>query len=613
MSAAEAPPLRDQVAGPVPVLEVRQLRIELEDGAPVVDDVSLQVGTGEALGVVGESGSGKTTMALSLLGYSRPGVRLRGGTILVDGQEVIGAGARDLRRLRGRIISYVPQEPGAAINPALRLRTAIGDVLRAHGRESDEDIVGTTLQSMQLPSMADFSRRYPHQLSGGQQQRVSIAMAAACEPRVLVLDEPTTALDVVTQARILAELARLRREHSIAMIYVSHDLSVVAGMADHVAVMYAGRVVEHGPTTEIIRKPRHPYTRALVAAIPDYRHPRRPQGIPGVTAGVGQWPTGCPFEPRCEHAVEECGQAVPPIERADGLHTLRCVRWRTLPPYRAPAPPPAALRDSSNGSVLLRVTSLTAHYQTRRGSTTAVDQVSLELPRGRCVALVGESGSGKTTIARCVAGLHEPSGGSIELDGTPLAATAGKRSREQRRRIQIIFQNPYSSLNPRHLVGDAVARPARILGGRSEAEARADVLAVLERVRLPARVVDRYPGELSGGERQRVAIARALAAGPELLVCDEITSALDVSVQAAVLDLLAELQTTLGLSLLFITHDLGVVACVADQVLVLEHGAVRERGDVSGVLANPHDDYTRALMAAAPSLSKAPSTVLSDA
>jgi peptide/nickel transport system ATP-binding protein len=586
-----------------PVIRVENLCLGLASGEPVVQDVSFAVSPGEILGLVGESGSGKTTTALALLGYTRSGVVLRGGSVEVGGEPIMGAGARGVRGLRGRVVSYVPQDPGGALNPSLRVGDAIMDVLRAHRSDvASQESVHTALERVELGTDQRFGRRYPHQLSGGQQQRVTIAMACVCGPPVAVLDEPTTGLDVLTQDRILTELSRLRSEEGMAMVYVSHDLAVVARMADRIAVMYAGRVVEHGPVDEVISRPRHPYTRALVEAIPDVRRPRALQGIPGVAVGVGEWPPGCAFAPRCEFAQDRCSAAVPALEEAVPGHVVRCVRWNELELAEARVDTVRAAAPAGSGAPLLEVSGLHVEYRSGRGRNVAVRDVSFAVEAGRCVALVGESGSGKTSIGRCIAGLHVPSSGRIVFDGQELAGSARARTLDQRRRIQIIFQNPFESLNPRHRVGESVSRPLRVLRRLSRGHAAREVDLLLERVRLPARVADRFPVELSGGERQRVAIARALAASPDLLVCDEVTSALDVSVQAAVLELLTELQRELHLSMLFITHNLGVVACVSDTVLVMDRGSLCESGAVADVLSTPTDDYTRRLLGAAPCL-----------
>ena len=586
-----------------PVSRVENLCLGLATGEAVVQDVSFSVNSGEILGLVGESGSGKTTTALALLGYTRPGVVIRSGAIEVGGQPVIGPDTRAVRSLRGRVVSYVPQDPGGALNPSLRVGDAIMDVLRAHRSESaSDDSVRSALERVELGADPRFGRRYPHQLSGGQQQRVTIAMACVCGPPVAVLDEPTTGLDVLTQDRILTELTRLRAEEGMAMVYVSHDLAVVARMADRIVVMYAGRVVEDGPVDEVIGRPRHPYTRALVGAIPDFRRPRALQGIPGVAVGVGEWPAGCSFAPRCTFAQERCDAAVPDLEEAAPGHSVRCVRWDELELSDAGPAGARSVSPAAEGAPLLQVSDLEVEYRSGRARNRAVCGVSFVVQEGRCVALVGESGSGKTTIGRCIAGLHLPTAGRIVFDGEELNGAARRRTLAQRRRIQIVFQNPVESLNPRHKVSSSIERPLRVLRGLNRADAAREVDALLERVRLPTRVSGRFPVELSGGERQRVAIARSLAAKPDLLVCDEVTSALDVSVQAAVLELLSELQRDLRLSMLFITHNLGVVACISDSVLVMDRGELCESGGVREVLSTPTDDYTRRLLGAAPCL-----------
>jgi peptide/nickel transport system ATP-binding protein len=481
------------------------------------------------------------------------------------------------------------------------------DMLRAHragerARESGP-VAGSALERAGLPADPVFQRRYPHQLSGGQQQRVCIAVALVCEPPVVVLDEPTTGLDVVTQARILDELRRLRRDHGMAMLYVTHDLAVVAGFADRLAVMYAGRIIEEGPTAEILRHPKHPYTRGLLTSIPDHVHPQELDPMPGVAVGVGEHPAGCAFEGRCSLRTDACSETVPDLLTVRPGHRSRCFHTDAVtdPPQR----PVRTRAASAAGAPLLSVSDLCAEHRGRHGVLTVARGVDFTVRYGECVALVGESGSGKTTIARTIVGLHPIAVGRITLGGEDLAGAARVRSREQRRRVQIIFQNPSDALNPRHQARTIIARAARTLRGLSWPDALAQADQLLELVRLPRGIGDRYPAELSGGERQRVGIARALAAEPELIVCDEITSALDVSVQAAVLRLLGQLRAELGLALLFITHDLGVVASVAERVLVLERGELVETGDTLTVLRSPKHAYTQRLLAAAPSLHQA--------
>ncbi|HEX9032573.1 MAG TPA: ABC transporter ATP-binding protein [Streptosporangiaceae bacterium] len=587
------------------IVEVSGLRVEAPSGEPIVEDVSFSLAPGEALGLVGESGSGKTTTALALLGYTQAGARITSGSVRVAGTSEHIGDERAQRKIRGRFVSYVPQNPATALNPALRIGDAIAEMLRAHGDgRAPGDLLASRLENVGLPGDATFRHRYPHQLSGGQQQRVCISVALACEPPVVVLDEPTTGLDVVTQARILDELMRLRREQGISLLYVTHDLAVAAQIATRIAVMYAGRIVEEGPAAEVLRRPRHPYTRGLLTLIPDHVRPRALEPMPGVAAGVGERPAGCSFAPRCPLRVPECVAAVPGLLEVGAGHAARCVRSDVVGLPDAPVLQIAA-RPHDDVPPVLEIAHLRAEHRRRGEEVVAVQDVSLRLGPGRCVALVGESGSGKTTVARTIVGLHPIAAGQVLLHGSPLASAAKDRSVEQRRKIQIIFQNPGDSLNPRQTVRACVARPAAVLRGLAGPGLDAEVTRLLELVRLPARIADRYPRELSGGERQRVSIARALAAGPEVLVCDEITSALDVSVQAAVLRLLDELRAELGLALLFITHDLGVVAAVADEVLVLERGVVCESGPVGTILGEPAHPYTQRLLAAAPSISHA--------
>ena len=588
-----------------PVLQAHDLRVELANGAAIIEDVTVGLRAGEILGLVGESGSGKTTTARLLFGYHDRELTQRSGEISVAGEPL--SSVESFRRARGRLLSYVPQNPGTSLNPSLRILAAIEDMLMAHrapgsDRAAIGQVAAAQLGRVGLPETGEFGRRFPHQLSGGQQQRVCIAIALSCDPAIVVLDEPTTGLDVVTQDRILRELVRLRDERSVAMLYITHDLAVVGQIANRIAVMYAGRIVEEGSAEQILSAPRHPYTRGLVASTPDHLQPRPLLAMPGIAAGVGDRPPGCAFAPRCPQRVDRCEAELPQLFEATPGHGVRCFEWRSTPVLDwTPVPVPAgdAARDRKP---LLEVEHLSAEYRSRGGRHQAVREVSFAVQPGECVALVGESGSGKTTIARAIAGLHPPSGGRILIDGDALSARAQHRTVEQRRRIAIVFQNPAEALNPRHTVISSVARPARILRGLNQKQADAEARRLLDAVRLPARIASRYPGELSGGERQRVAIARALGGQPDVLVCDEITSALDVSVQAVVLELLRDLRHQLGISMVFITHDLGVVAAVAERVLILEAGSICEEGTAAEVLGAPRHEYTRRLLNAAPSL-----------
>ncbi len=578
------------------------------DGVPIVTGVDLAVAPGELVALVGESGCGKTSIALACLGYARPGTKLQGGSIDLGGDDLLALDSRAIRRLRGTRVSYVPQDPGTALNPSIRIGEQLRESIELGGVEdrAADELLADLLERVRLPADRSFIRRFPHQLSGGQQQRVAIAMALAARPSLIVLDEPTTGLDVTTQARILQEIRALRDE-SLSMLYVTHDLAVVSEIADRVAVMYAGQVVEEATATEIFTSPRHPYTRRLMAAIPSsLTERRRLVGLPGRAVGPGERPQGCAFAPRCEFVRDVCRGEVPVLEPVNDRQTVRCVRWRELDFIGRPvgrALDPVAAADEP----LLEVVDLDVRFKVRRQPDfVALSGVSLRLARPETLGIVGESGSGKSTLARCIAGLQTPSGGAISFAGDRLASAVRDRTDAQRRDIQLVFQNPDSSLNPRHEVLTTLSVALSRFQGLAGKEARAEALALLEQVRLPSAVLRRYPRDLSGGEKQRVAVARALAARPALIVCDEITSALDVSVQAAILDLLLDLREQISTSLLFISHDLAVIRAVSDRVLVLEHGEVRERGDAEEVFMRPSAPYTRALLDAVPQLPEQP-------
>lgn len=603
------PASRPPADGNGKALVVRGLRVDASNGMPIVEDVSLDLESGTILGIVGESGSGKTTTALALLGYTQGGARIREGEILIGGTRVDVTDSKAVRRLRGQSVSYVPQNPGTSLNPSDRVGAAIQQMIRTHrdGGPAQGEIE-LVLDRMGLPGTEDFQKRFPHQLSGGQQQRVCISISLVCEPPVVVLDEPTTGLDVVSQARILEELVRLCQEQGLAMVYVTHDLAVVAQISDRIAVMYAGGIVEQGPARQILGSPQHPYTQGLLRSIPDHLRPGALEPMPGLAMSVNERADGCRFAPRCTLSTSECVEGVPPLVAVgEGGHDARCIRPGDLgPPLADVVPTTTGKREREVGRApVLEVHNLRAEHRGKHGTVVAASDVSFAIGEGECAALVGESGSGKTTIARTIAGLHPIAGGTVKLRGEELPARAGKRSRQVRRSVQMVFQNPSDALNPRQTIGEAISRPARLLRGLGRRESAAEVSRLLDLVRLPQTAAVRYPVDLSGGEKQRVGIARALAADPTLLVCDEITSALDVSVQAAVLELLGELRQEFGLSLLFITHDLGVVANIADQVLVLEKGLVAEQGPTSTVLRSPERPYTQRLLAAAPSVSHA--------
>jgi peptide/nickel transport system ATP-binding protein len=599
MSAHETP-----VAAVAPAIVVTALKVVVSGtGKDIVDDVSFSIQPGEVLGLVGESGSGKTTAALALMGHTRRGAQIAGGSVRVGDADVLTLSRAQRRELRGRVISYVPQDPAAALNPALRIGTQLVEALEVHGvggsgRERRER-VAEMMREVALPDDGAYLRRYPHELSGGQQQRIGLAMAFACRPRVIVLDEPTTGLDVTTQAHVLDTVRDLAAAHSVAALYVSHDLAVVGTLAGRVAVMYAGRVVELGPAEELFRAAAHPYTRRLIAAVPHLAGRRDLTGIPGRAPSPGQRPAGCAFAPRCTMVEERCTAAMPELRPVAEMHSARCVRAEEVRVQSSVhAGAAGEMAAVGAGDAVLSLVGVSAGYL----GITVVHDVTLALAPHECLALVGESGSGKTTIARSIAGLHRERSGEILLNGTPLAPGARARPRDVRRSVQYVFQNPYGSLNPRRTIGQIVRQPLELFGGVEGRDIDRRVGEMLERVSLTARYAGQYPDQLSGGERQRVAIARALICNPDVLICDAVTSALDVSVQAAIVELLGGLQRDFGLAMLFVTHNLPLVRSIAQRVAVMSHGRIVELGVVDHVLASPTDEYTRRLLSDTPSL-----------
>ncbi len=596
-----------------PAIVVDRLRVNVRGTKrDIVDDVTFDIAPGEVLGLVGESGSGKTTVGLALLGHTRRGVQIGGGSVRLGEVDVIQLTEPELEHMRGKLISYVPQDPAAALNPALRIGTQLREILDAHnyGKSGEErhQRVFEMMREVALPDEPSFLKRYPHELSGGQQQRVGLAIAFACRPRVIVLDEPTTGLDVTTQAHVLGTVRELAAAHGVAALYVSHDLAVVGTLANRVAVMYAGRVVELGPTLDLFRAAAHPYTQRLIAAIPHLTGGRELIGIGGRAPSPGRRPSGCMFAPRCTFAQERCTVSLPELRPIAVGHVVRCVRAEEVRGHTLARSRDGAREDrASTPEPILSLTSVSAGYRKRM----VVHDVTLQVAPRECLALVGESGSGKTTLARSVAGLHSYRTGEITLSGVPLADAARDRPREQRRTIQYVFQNPYGSLNPRRTIGHIIRQPLELFGKASNAENDRKVGEMLDRVSLSASYMERYPEQLSGGERQRVAIARALVCDPSVLVCDEVTSALDVSVQAAIVELLGHLQRDLGLAMLFVTHNLPLVRSIAQRVAVMSQGRIIELGDVDQVLEAPKDPYTRRLLSDTPSLEVALETAQS--
>ncbi|MGH3260608.1 MAG: dipeptide ABC transporter ATP-binding protein [Trebonia sp.] len=574
-------------------------------------DVSFVIGQGETYGLVGESGSGKSTAALALVRYLPRNGRVSGGTIRINGRDPLAMGRRELRELRARTVSMVYQEPSRALNPALRVGRQIAEAFIASGTgssdtESAADATAEMLSRVRIPDPRRVMERYPHELSGGMAQRVVIAMALASQPELLILDEPTTALDATVQAEVLDLLAPLRDEFRTSVLFISHNLAVISQMCDRVGVLYAGELVEQGRAQDVFALPRHPYTVGLLRSVPkpgQRKDGDRLNAIPGFLPAPGDTPAGCMFAPRCALAAEECRTPPPWFATGPG-RTSRCYRHADAPDLpRSVVDDPRAAEvrpgTAQAGEELLTVTGVSKTYGTLR----ALRDVSLNLRRGETLGLVGESGSGKTTLARVLLGLTPPDpGASVNLDGTPLAATLGRRSRGSLRDLQIVFQDPDSALNRRHTVRSLIARPLVRLAGLSGSALAARLAELAGAVRLEERHLPMRPGQLSGGLKQRVAIARAFGGGPKVVVCDEPTSALDVSVQAAILNLLADLQAEQRVSYVFISHDLELVRYLADQIVVLYAGRVLESGQAADVFSSPHHPYTEALLSAVPSV-----------
>jgi peptide/nickel transport system ATP-binding protein len=582
----------------------------------VLHAVSFTIAPGETFGLVGESGCGKSTMAYQLLGYRHPSSKVEGGRLLYRGDDLLRLDRSALDRLRGNRISLVPQNPTTALSPGMRVGEQVVEVLLGHGaspgRAAAAGRAAELFGLVGLPEPAAVGRRYPHQLSGGQQQRVAIAMALACRPDLLVLDEPTTGLDVTTQKQILDLLRALRARLGMAMLYVTHDLGVLAEIADRVGVMYAGHMVEIAPAATLFTQPLHPYTRGLIASRPQLDDSARlpARALRGLLSRQ-ELPPGCPFAPRCDHAEPSCAANRQRLDPVAPGHDVACQRWRAL---AAPALVAADARTARTATEaerpLLRLEQVAIGYGGKGGwlglggsaPAPVVSGLDLGIAPGETLALVGESGSGKSTIARAISGLLRPLAGRILFRDQPLAGRVAARPAEQRRQIQYVFQNPDASLNPRMRVGATLARPLQVFGRARGASARERVAAALDDVRLDAGYAARYPDQLSGGERQRVAIARALIAEPLLLLCDEVLSALDVSVQASVIELLQRLRREHHLAMLFISHDLAVVRSLADRVGVLFGGQLVELGSAAAIFAPPFHPYTYTLLLAVPGL-----------
>jgi peptide/nickel transport system ATP-binding protein len=554
----------------------------------IVDEVSFELPAGKLLGLVGESGSGKTTIGLAMLGHARTGTEIAGGSIKLGDVEITASNAQ---ALRGKSVTYIPQSPASALNPALKLITQLRECLPKDFQNADLAIKAA-LEEVALPTDSEFTNRYPHQISGGQMQRVTIAMAFMVRPDLIVLDEPTTGLDVTTQRYVLETVKRLVQEHGVSAIYISHDLAVVSGLVDQVMVLYSGKIAEFGPNNEVIKSAEHPYTKRLIQAVPDVTGIHQTKGIPGGAPSPFNRPPGCTFHPRCELASDKCKSEMPELVISNSRHLVRChfpIKGKNIEATNAHQ------TIGQGGEVVIDIQNLEVAY----GKKVVLKNVNLEVRQGLCTAILGESGSGKTTMARAIAGLLEPSSGSISFEGKNLPLSVQNRNKEDLRRIQYIFQSPYESINPRRSVAETLISGYESLCGKSENPNKIIEEALVSSALRPD-IAYRYPDQLSGGERQRVAIARALIVNPDILVCDEITSSLDVSVQASIVELLKELQIKRKLTLIFVTHNMALVRNIAQEVAVLQNGEIIESRPVLEVFANPSAEYTKALIADTP-------------
>jgi peptide/nickel transport system ATP-binding protein len=602
------------------ILNVSGLISQLRNGARIVDDISFSIRAGETFALLGESGCGKSVTALSLLRLLPDGVVRAGGTAQLDGVDLFGLREREMRAVRGGTAAMIFQEPGLSLNPVMTVGEQIAEVLDLHqgmrGAAAQQHCV-ELLDQVGIPDAARRVTEYPMQLSGGMKQRVMIAMALAGQPKLLIADEPTTALDVTMQAQVLQLLRDTQSASGMSLLLITHDLGVVAEMAHQVGVMYAGQIVEQASRAQLLSRPLHPYTQKLLAALPDATRRNQPlAAIPGSVPPLGSITQGCRFAARCDQAWSLCSEQTPDWTSLGSGQGVRCHLYersgsrdeeRDLK-AEVVAPSPRNTVPSTQSSVLLHVENMHVYFPIRKGilqrvvgQVKAVDGVSLDIPQGRTLALVGESGCGKTTLGKALLQLIPPTAGRVQFSGRELTGLATRELREQRATMQMVFQDPYASLNPKMRVAEILEEGMTALNIESNSASRQlHIDNLLDQVGLSRTSKWRYPHEFSGGQRQRIAIARAIAVSPQLLICDEPTSALDVSVQAQILNLLKSLQRELNLSYLFISHNLAVVEYLAHEVCVMYLGRIVERGTVVDVLSTPKHPYTQALLSAVP-------------
>jgi peptide/nickel transport system ATP-binding protein len=608
-------------AGQAPLLRVDDLRVSIAgNGSTVraVDGVSFDIAPGETFALVGESGCGKSMTALALMRLQPEAAAITGGAVELGGQNLLALPESAMREVRGRRAAMIFQEPGLALNPVMTVGEQIAEAVRRHTALGSDAVEARVIGLLEAVRMPDARRRiveYPFQLSGGMKQRVMIAIALACDPELLIADEPTTALDVTVQAQVLDLLRELQRTRGMAMLLITHDLGVVAQMAQRVAVMYAGQIVEIAPATRFFAEPAHPYSRKLFEALPERATCGHPlAAIPGAVPPLDREFAGCRFAERCERRLAHCADTLPGWHLPAAGQSVRCHlyggdgRGESADPRNTEAAASSHALPAAPHSSLLEVRDLEVFFPIRKGllqrtvgHVRAVDGVSFSIAPGRTLGLVGESGCGKTTVGKGLLRLVQATAGEVRIDGEDFLGLGAEALRRRRRDVQIIFQDPYASLNPRIRIGEALEEGMLALDTGGDAESRVSRIdALLDEVGLAPDVKSRYPHEFSGGQRQRIAIARALSVEPRLIVCDEPTSALDVSVQAQILNLLRRLQREKGLAYLFISHNMAVIEYMADEIAVMYLGRIVERGAAAEVLRDPRHPYTRSLLAAVP-------------
>ena len=568
------------------------------DEISILRNITTNIKKGETVGIVGESGSGKSTLALAMMGYVKQGLYTIQGECIFNSSNLLVMKNRDLEEIRGRKIAMIPQNAGQSLTPNLKIGYQIDEALRLHTNfnkvERDKKI-SELLNKVRLPSPETMAFRYPHELSGGQQQRVAVAMALAGNPDLLLLDEPTTGLDVTTQAHVLELLKFIAKETGTSMVYVSHDLGAIAQVSDRIIVMYAGEIVLEGPARSILKDPIHPYTHGLLKSIPKLSLAGLPDSMPGSQPQPGNLGTGCSFYDRCKIADDKCKKSSPDLEHISELQTsVRCFNYKKLEKLNSEATSIQKKNYNNQANEILNLTNVSISYAKQKlldqflnkitDTNPTVKDINIEIKKGETIALVGESGSGKSTILKSIAGLLRTKDGKIKFNNDKiLSSDLKERDSNDLRAIQLIFQNPDESLNPNHTVEQILSQPLKLYFSLSEQELKKNIVELLKKVRLGEFYMGRYPRQLSGGEKQRVAVARAFAAKPDIILCDEVTSALDVSVQAAVLNLLQTLKEDLGTTYIFVSHDLAVVRAISDRVAVLYQGRLCEIGPSKNV------------------------------